>query len=53
MGDAKNTVFNCSKDDLVDLIQNESIKHKTQYNWVRQLSVYFYNSKTVAKLIGY
>lgn len=44
MGNENNSVFNCSKDILIDLIQNESIKHKTQYNWVRQLSIYFYNS---------
>jgi hypothetical protein len=44
MGDAMNTVFNCSKDELVNLIQNDSFKHKTQYNWIRQLTIYFYNS---------
>jgi len=44
MAEEKNTVFDCSKEELVDLINNESIKHKTQYNWVRQLSVHFYNS---------
>lgn len=38
------TVFGCSKKELVDLIIDESIKHKTQYNWVRQLSVHFYKS---------
>jgi hypothetical protein len=45
----KKTVFDCSKEELVDLIENESIKHKTQYNWVRQLSVHFYNSLTEFK----
>lgn len=38
------TVFKCNKEVLIDLIANESVKHKTEYNWVRQLSVYFYNS---------
>jgi len=44
MKDSDKTVFGCTKEELVDLITNESIKHKTQYNWVRQLSVHFYNS---------
>lgn len=44
MRDSDNTVFGCEKDELIDLINNESIKHKMQYNWVRQLSVNFYNS---------
>jgi len=44
MKDKDNTVFGYEKIDLVDLIKNESIKHKTQYNWVRQLSIHFYNS---------
>lgn len=44
MKDKEKTVFGCEKSELVDLIKNESIKHKTQYNWVRQLSVHFYNS---------
>jgi|SRR5690554_535943 len=46
MAEDKKTVFNCSKEQLIDLIENESVKHKTQYNWVRQLSVHFYNSLT-------
>lgn len=49
MAKDKKTVFDCSKEELVDLIDNESIKHKTQYNWVRQLSVHFYNSLTEFK----
>lgn len=44
MQDRDKTVFGCEKNELINLIDNESIKHKTQYNWVRQLSVYFYNS---------
>jgi hypothetical protein len=38
------TVFGIDKEKLVNLIKDESIKHKTEYNWVRQLSVHFYNS---------
>lgn len=49
MRDKDKTVFGCTKNELVNLIENESIKHKTQYNWVRQLSVYFYNSLTEFK----
>lgn len=49
MAEDKKTVFDCTKDELVNLIVNESIKHKTQYNWVRQLSVHFYNSLTEFK----
>jgi hypothetical protein len=44
MKEKDKTVFGCTKKELIDLILNESIKHKTQYNWVRQLSVHFYNS---------
>lgn len=44
MAEDKKTVFNCTKEELIDLINQESVKHKTQYNWVRQLSVHFYNS---------
>lgn len=49
MKDKEKTVFGCEKSVLVNLIKNESIKHKTQYNWVRQLSVHFYNSLTEFK----
>lgn len=44
MEDGHQTVFGCNTTELKDLIKNESVKHKTEYNWVRQLSVYFYNS---------
>lgn len=44
MKDGHKTVFGCSTAELKDLIKNESVKHNTEYNWVRQLSVYFYNS---------
>lgn len=46
MKEKDETVFGCTKDDLINLIINESIKHKSQYNWVRQLSIHFYNSLT-------
>lgn len=44
MKDGEETVLGTSKEELINLIEKESIKHKTEYNWVRQLSVYFYNS---------
>jgi hypothetical protein len=44
MKEKDKTVFGCTKKELIDLILNESIKHKTKYNWVRRLSVHFYNS---------
>lgn len=44
MRDKNNTVFGYEKIEIIDLIKNESVKHKTQYNWVRQLSIHFYNS---------
>src|SRR5690606_29517543 len=44
MRDGNDTVFSKTKDELIDLINSISVKHKTEYNWVRQLSVHFYNS---------
>lgn len=44
MQDSENTVFGLQKSELLTLTKGESVKHKTEYNWVRQLSVYFYNS---------
>lgn len=44
MKDGEQTVLGTTKDELIDLIIAESVKHRTEYNWVRQLSVYFYNS---------
>lgn len=44
MKDGGRTVLGTTKDELIDLIKAESVKHRTEYNWVRQLSVYFYNS---------
>lgn len=39
-----NTVFGISKNELYSLDTSETFKHKTEYNWIRQTSVYFYNS---------
>ena len=44
MKEGDHTVLGTTKDELIDLIRAESVKHRTEYNWVRQLSVYFYNS---------
>lgn len=44
MKDGTDTIFDCTTDELIDLIDKVSVKHKEQYNWVRQLSIYFYNS---------
>jgi hypothetical protein len=44
MVDSHKTVFGISKDDLVQLENSETFKHKDEYNWIRQVSVYFYNS---------
>lgn len=38
------TVFNIDKDELFNLEKVETFKHKEEYNWIRQISVYFYNS---------
>lgn len=44
MADSQQTVFGISKTDLLHLEQSETFKHKDEYNWIRQVSVYFYNS---------
>jgi hypothetical protein len=44
MKGGKQTVFKIDKDELFDLDQVETFKHKEEYNWIRQISVYFYNS---------
>jgi hypothetical protein len=38
------TVFGISKNSLLHLEQSDTFKHKEEYNWIRQVSVYFYNS---------
>lgn len=44
MANSHKTVFDISKDDLFELEHSETFKHKDEYNWIRQVSVYFYNS---------
>lgn len=44
MDNGMNTVFGISKLDLVNIDSTDSFKHDNKYEWVRQLSIYFYNS---------
>jgi hypothetical protein len=44
MADSQETVFGITKDKLLELEHSETFKHKDEYNWIRQVSVYFYNS---------
>lgn len=44
MAGSGKTVFNIDKDELYYLDKIETFKHKEEYNWIRQISVYFYNS---------
>jgi hypothetical protein len=44
MADSQQTVFGLNKTDLLDLEHSETFKHKNEYNWIRKISVYFYNS---------
>ena len=44
MADSQETVFGINKTALLDLEHSETFKHKEEYNWIRQVSVYFYNS---------
>lgn len=44
MADSQETVFGITKNDLLELEHSETFKHKDEYNWIRQVSVYFYNS---------
>ena len=44
MADSQETVFRITKNDLLDLERSETFKHKDEYNWIRLVSVYFYNS---------
>lgn len=38
------SVFGKTKDELLELDSIKNIKHDLQYNWIRQSSLYFYNS---------
>ena len=44
MKDRDLTVFDISPMDLLNLEKIETFKHKNEYLWIRQVSVYFYNS---------
>ena len=44
MADSQETVFGITKTELLKLAYSETFKHKAEYNWIRQISVYFYNS---------
>lgn len=46
MQDGEKTVFNILKEALFDFKNNESFKHKEEYNWIRQLLILFYKSLT-------
>jgi hypothetical protein len=38
------TIFGVSKDDLYNLETSSTFKHKSEFNWIRQISIFFYNS---------
>lgn len=42
--DDENSVFGKTKDELAKLSSIKNIKHDAKYNWIRQSSLYFYNS---------
>ena len=44
MADSQETVFGITRMELLNLECSETFKHKDEYNWIRQVSVYFYNS---------
>lgn len=44
MIDNDNSVFGKTKDELLELNSIKNIKHDLHYNWIRQSSLYFYNS---------
>lgn len=44
MANHTKTVFGIDKDELLNFEKTKSFKHKSEYNWIRQTSVYFYNS---------
>lgn len=51
-GDTNKTVFGIDKDELINIGNNKKnknknikiFKHKKDYEWIRQLTIYFYNS---------
>lgn len=44
MMNTNETVFGITKDELFNLDNNTTFKYKSEFNWIRQISVYFYNS---------
>lgn len=44
MTNGDETVFGIPTDTLLNIEQNNTFKHDERYNWIRQISVYFYNS---------
>lgn len=44
MIDDVNSVFGKTKEELINLNCIKNVKHDLQYNWIRQSSLYFYNS---------
>lgn len=44
MANSQETIFGITKKELLELEKSETFKHKDEYNWIRQVSVYFYNS---------
>lgn len=44
MMNTNETVFGITKDELFNLDNNTTFKHKSEFSWIRQISVYFYNS---------
>lgn len=44
MADRETTVFGIPKDKLINLQNSEAYKHEREYDWIRQTSIYFYNS---------
>lgn len=44
MKTGQQTIFGIPKDQLFDLNNSLTFKHKQEFNWIRQITVYFYNS---------
>jgi hypothetical protein len=44
MIDDINSIFGKTKEELLELNSLKNIKHDLQFNWIRQSSLYFYNS---------
>ena len=42
--DNTNTIFGKTKEELLELDSIKNSKHDSQFNWIRQSSLYFYNS---------